>query len=179
MKTNPVIEQLPDDYLKLIGEIVTAWSLQEATLRGLVFRMLNLDHKRGRTAVRTPRASEMVDMLEELALIAGFTFDASSLEMLDDVERRRNQVAHSVWLMSPNGKPMIQNLQGKWPNSSTGKGVKKRISPEGIEIDPENLTDLVNAIRNLTANTLAVGRAIEKCLKSSPSEPTPANRSPG
>lgn len=167
MKTAPVIQRLPDEYLLLIGEIVTAWALQEVALRQIVFAMLDLDAKRGRTAVRSPRSKEVVDMISELALIDGFTVDMSGLSALNDVENRRNLVAHSIWLTSPNGIPMIQNLQGAWPKKGAIPRIKKRIQPEGIELTPDDLRDLLNAIRTITLNTNDVAQAISRRLASS------------
>lgn len=164
----PIIDRLPDEYLRLIGEVVTSWALLELALRRTTFAMLDLSEPEGRTAVRTPRAKEMVEMICELALIHGFAVEVGGLAGIDAIESRRNLVAHSVWLKSPSGLPMIQNVQGMWSKEVNRPRIKKRFQPEGIETKPHDLRGLVQDIRTLTLNTYDVAQAIAKRLASSP-----------
>lgn len=165
--TLPHLEKLPDEFLRAIGDISVAWSLQELALRRTIFAMLKLSEARGRTAVRTPRGREMVEMIQELALIDGFTVNTSGLKLIDQVESRRNLVVHGIWFDGGNGKVLLQDMQGSWPKTAKRPAFKKRILPAGVPITADDLIDLAAAIRTLTLNTYDVAQAIAKRLATS------------
>jgi len=160
-KTLPIAQTLPPEFLSLVGEIVVAWAIQELALRRTVFAMLDLSEAKGRIAVRTPRAKEMVEMIADIALTENFTIDLSGLSLLDELETRRNKVAHGIWFDAGNGKFLLQDLHGRM---TVEKGFKlsKRIAPAGVPITVTSLTDLLGAIRTVTLNTYTVAEAIAK-----------------
>lgn len=139
----PIVEKLPPAYLEAIGHIMTTWARLEYELRDLIFFILNIDAKRGRTAIRTPRPREIVEMAEELLLLDGIVeiakIDMVALKsLIDDLEFRRNVFAHNLWMSQPDGSFVVQNLQGSWPKAN-GRKLRKRIHPEG---KPTTVDDL-------------------------------------
>jgi hypothetical protein len=147
--TFPIVEQLPAEYLQGIGLIMTTWARLEYDLRDLTFFVLNIDHKRGRTAIRTPRAKEMLEMIDELLWLDGIkvkSVDMSKFQvMVDETESRRNILAHNIWFLTQDGKYVVQNMQGSWPKEN-GKKIKKRVQPEGKSTTTADLTHVVDRI---------------------------------
>jgi len=168
MATHPVIDRLPDQYLLLIGEIVTAWALLETELKKAVYMLLDVGPKQGRTAVRSPRAKEIAEMIQELVLIEKLSILSPEfkefISLLDELERRRNQLAHNIWLTGPAGEVIVQNLQGSWPKVSSDRHPKKRVDPEGIAIVPDHLIELRNAIRSAINQTRLLHGSIALAL---------------
>jgi hypothetical protein len=168
MAVHPVIEKLPDQYLLLIGEIVTAWALLETELNKAVYTLLDIGPKQGRTAVRTPRAKEIAEMVQELVLIERLPILSPKykefIALLDELERRRNQLAHNIWMAGPSGEIIVQNLQGSWPKLKADRHPKKRVDPEGIALTPDNLTDLRDAIRSSIAETRLLQASIANAI---------------
>lgn len=103
----------------------------------------------------------MVDMVAELALTEGFTVDLTSMAGIDEVEQRRNLVAHGIWYDGGNGRFLLQDLRGSWPKSGTTPKIRRRIIPAAAPITPDNLEDLSNAISALTQNVYAIARSIQ------------------
>lgn len=183
-KSLPIAESLPDDFYRAIGEVLFDWSLLELALRRIVYAMLDLSEARGRTAVRTPRAKEMVEMIGELALTEGFTVDLSGLDFVDTLESRRNLLAHGIWFLGADGKYLLRDLNGTWPREPKEPvRVKRRLIPAGIPMTADSIHDLVNSIRIATHNTYAVAQAIRARREASQQkrhEPTlpPSSRGP-
>jgi hypothetical protein len=150
MNVLPIVPRLPDGHLLLIGEVITTWALLEHELRLTVFLLLALDNKRGRLAVRSARAKETVDLIADLMHQSRVQSTTTRLDelakILDQLENRRNTLAHNIWLKDQDGVLHIQSLTDVWPQRD-GKRLKRRVMPAGIPISEDNLTDLVNAIR--------------------------------
>ena len=163
-----VIENPPTGYILAIGEIVTAWAIQEWELKRLVYMVLGIDDKRGRTSVRSPRASEMIQMIRELLQIEGVTIDSVDLNELESalgqLESHRNLFAHSIWLEGSDGSIAVQNLQGAWPAEKGWPKVKKRIYPEWTIVQEGDCLKLVHQIRKTTRYTRIAYQQIEEQL---------------
>jgi hypothetical protein len=171
MPVLPVVEKLPADYLLAIGEVVTTWARLEVELRSLTFSILGLTAQQGRTAVRTPRAKEMLLMIQELTQIQGLSITRVDMPrfvtFLELVENRRNLIAHSLWLQGANNTYVVQNLQGSWNKQEArkdGRHPKKRVDPEGVALKSSELLDLAENIREAIEATRIVGREIGEQL---------------
>jgi hypothetical protein len=143
----PIVAKLPSPFLEAIGHIMTTWARLEYDLRDLTFFILNVDPKRGRTAIRTPRPREILEMAEELLLLDGIEqiaiVDMSKLKsLIDELEFRRNVFAHNIWLSAPDGSFVVQNLQGSWPKDN-GRKLRKRMHPEGKATTVADLNHVV------------------------------------
>ena len=96
MPTFPLVDRLPDALLALVGEVVTAWAMQEHELRLIVFLLLSLDPKRGRLAVRSSRAKDTVDLIADLLHLDGIESKTTKLkefgELLEEIELLRARV---------------------------------------------------------------------------------------
>ena len=167
MAVLPIADRLPGPILTLVGEVVTAWAVQENELRRLVYLLLSLDPKRGRLAVRSARAKETIDLIADLMHLAGVTSKTTNLaeygKLLEEIENRRNSLAHNIWLQGPDGSFFLQTLTGVWPASRGGHRLKRRIDPAGTPVDEDSLRDLVATLRN----TIAQARVLHTELTAS------------
>jgi hypothetical protein len=170
-QTLPIVQRLPDDYLLLIGEVATAWAIQEYELKALAYLMLRIGPKRGRVAVRSPRPSEIVDMVGELMLIDGLKSTTIDLKKfathLDEIEVRRNTLVHNIWFKVED-RLLVQSLRGAWPTNSGAPKVTRRIEPAGIPIGIALIADLVSAIRGAIRATLELRADIARQLAALP-----------
>lgn len=161
MAVLPIVDKLPEGYTLLIGEAVTAWAVQEYELRLTVFTLLDLDPKRGRLAVRSARAKDTVEMVGDLLSLSDLASETIKLpelaKLLDEIETRRNTLAHNIWMRDPQGRLLVQSLTGVWPSSQGKAKVKRRVEPAGIPIAEADLRDLVAAIY-LTINQTRIFR---------------------
>jgi len=169
MKTLPIVDQLPDEHLVLIGELITAWAMQEHELRLTVYMLLGLDPKRGRVAVRSNRSKETVEMISDLMSLSGIASNTTNLrelgKRLDEIENRRNTLAHNIWVKDKQGVLFVQSLTGSWPEKTAHGKLKRRIQPAGIPIPLEGLRDLVSALRQMIYQTRILRGEIEAALK--------------
>lgn len=178
--TLAIVEKLPAEYLEAIGQIMTAWARFEYELRDLTFFVLNIDKKRGRTAIRTPRAKEMIEMIGELLWLDGIDIklvDMPQFQILvDEIESRRNVFAHNIWMKGEDGQYIVQNLQGSWPKEN-GKKVKKRVLPEGKSTTVQDLSHVADKILEAIQATSIVRQEISPqllALRQKSQPPTPA-----
>jgi hypothetical protein len=151
----PIVDRLPDPILGLVGEVVTAWAIQENELRRIVYLLLSVDPKRGRLAVKSTRAKDTVDLISDLMHLAGLTSKTTIIpeygKLLEEIENRRNSLAHNIWLQAPDGALLLQTLTGVWPANEGGYRRKRRIDPAGTPVDEESLRDLASTLRNTIA----------------------------
>lgn len=170
MPVAPIVDRLPDPLLALVGEIVTGWAVQEHELRLLVFLLLSLDPKRGRLAVKNLRAKDYVDLIADLMHLSDLKSKTTKLrelgEVLDEIENRRNAIAHNIWVRSEDGTLFLQSLTGTWPSKKGEFRRKRRIDPAGIPVAPANLEDLVSAMRKTTKQTRLLRQEVAAVLHS-------------
>jgi hypothetical protein len=178
MNVLPIVPRLPEGHLLLIGEVVTTWALLEHELRLTVFLLLGLDNKRGRLAVRSARAKETIELIADLMHQSKVQSKTTRLDelakILDELENRRNTLAHNIWLKDQDGVLHIQSLTGVWPQQD-GRRLKRRVLPAGIPITEDNLSDLVNATRGCIKAVLRLRSELKSLLESAvPPAPDPS-----
>ncbi len=168
MHTAPIVERLPEPLLQLVGEVVTAWAIQEHELRLLVLLLLALDPKRGRLAVRNARAKETVELVADLMHLGELESRTTKLkefgEVLEEIENRRNAISHNIWLRSEDGRLFLQSLSGTWPSRKGEFKRKRRIDPAGIPVEEANLTDLIQAIRQTIKQSKRLRQEVANAL---------------
>jgi hypothetical protein len=174
MKVLPIVDRLPNEHLVLIGEAITAWALQEHELRLTVFALLYLDPKRGRVAVRSTRSKDTVEMIGDLMSLSDLTSKTTNLrefgKLLDEIENRRNALAHNIWMRDDQDVLLVQSLAGVWPEKTTHGKLKRRVQPAGIPIPLESLRDLISALRQMIHQTRILRGEIEASLNARDSE---------
>lgn len=167
--------QLP--FYASIGELVFHWSRVENALVMAAKRMLDISIKEARIAMRDPRPHEILDMIEEIAIIhdeelGDQTQLADLRKRLDSGERNRNLLLHAVWL-TKDGRFYVQNVAGsaapppgRVTKPTRKKSIKRAIFPDKVEIDEAWLQDRIaeakaclEALAPLSDKTRALGFA--------------------
>jgi hypothetical protein len=179
MRTDPIVTDLPEEYTQAIGRMVVEWAYLEHSLRMTVYRLLDLDPKRGRIAVRDPRPNEFVKMISELMELAEI---ASSDDLFSDLpaalqeaENRRNTIIHGIWVLdSESGLLKVIRTSGNWRPDPLKPGVSRKMRPEGIPTTPADIDRTTDLIRKLVRLVGSLYEAIDKALTwpdKSPSQP--------
>lgn len=151
MNVYPILRELPNEYLAAIGLVCFEWAQQERTLMNITFGLLNVGPKHGRVAVRSPRATDQVAMIRQLMHLEKVRSEEVDLDRLSEtlgkLERYRDLVAHGIWLRGENDTVLLQDLSGNWRPDPKQPKVSRRITPQGVGIDPEGLQTLARLIR--------------------------------
>ena len=174
VKTVEVVQRLPDEYLLLVGEIITLWAYQEHMLRSLTYLMLGVGPKRGRIAVRSPRAADLVTMIGDLLLVDGVKLSVVDLKefanQLAFIERTRDMLAHNIWTKSDSGRLRIRKTSGKVLSKPGETKIPLRIEPAAVSVTLKNLQGVVSAIQTTIENTHCLLRDIEAQLATLPED---------
>ena len=168
MKKGTPIKGIPQEYASSVGDIVTRWSYIESTLRDTAYAILGIGPKEGRIAVREPRAKEYVLMLKELVELKKIKLSGDLKKLADSIEdfnRLRDWLAHSVWV-TMDDNVYLQVISGKWRPPKSHKSVSRRITPQGVLMRPEELTELIDLLKSLTASVESMRNQVKASLKS-------------
>lgn len=175
MQTFPVLIDLPKDYLIAIGRIVVTWSLIERQLANIVYMLLRVDKKRGRLAIRSPRAFEyitMIEQLSELDTIAVNRQDLSALKaLLEKVQKYRDLAIHGAWLRGADDHVYVQDISGNWRPGKAKTKVPRRVKPEAVEVSAEDLAGFADKMRTAALLIDRVHQETEAQLRASPRKP--------
>lgn len=156
MAVYKVRRRLPTAHCTQIGRIVTRWAFLEWQLKNVAYVLLNVGPKEGRLAVREPRATDYVTMLEDLIRVRGINVPFAFKKYKDFLEilvNHRDRLAHGIWLKHPGfNEPVLQLTKGKWnPDPQNPKRKTKRIiEPEGALIRLKELREFVPLIDQAT-----------------------------
>ena len=173
MATHPIRFRLPTNYSTEIGRIIQRWAFLEWRMRSIAYLLLDLDPKRGRIAVREPRCTDYLIMIEDLIKLRSIKFNTKDKrhknfkKKLVELQSFRNAIAHGVWLKhSATQKPVLQVVAGSYPPSPGKETVKARIEPQAVELDLENLKHIRTGIE---AAITTMGRVKIELAKQLPS----------
>lgn len=149
MAEYPTIEKLPVNYCRAIGRLVSRFAFLESLLRHLIYRLLGVDRKAGRIAVRNPRVRDSFIMITDLMSLQSFTA-ATDIKMLakecEKIEKFCDKVSHGVWVKhAKSGDPILQVTAGSFTEKQGGPSIKARIRPQALEITMEDFGNL-NAV---------------------------------
>ena len=137
---------LPPEYYTAIGQLVTRWAIIEFALVKLVCAALEIDLKEGRAAIRTPRAVEQIQMIENILLIKGAETDIDWTvvkEQLKEMEAFRNKLSHSVWVERPEvSNPVLLDHSAAYILDRPS-GRNMRINPLQVEVHLEQIEVLI------------------------------------
>jgi hypothetical protein len=125
----------------------------------------------GRIAVREPRMTDRISLVQELIdhLKVQVDFDFKSFKRnAADLAEKRDWLAHGIWVRhKPTGKVLLRVTKGKWETArQDGKaGESRRAYPQGANVTVEDLKVLRLAIEEMIRLsdilTTQVMRAVE------------------
>ena len=146
--------RLPVSYSTEIGRIITRWAFLEWRMRETAYLLLDIGPKEGRLAVREPRATDYLTMLEDLIRLKSLKTKINFKELrksLEATKSLRDGLAHGIWLKHGATKqPVLQIVSGSYPPTPGAQTVKARIDPQAVEIRLQSLKDITREIDNLT-----------------------------
>ena len=148
--TYPVRLRLPVSYSTEIGRIITRWAILEWRLRETAYLLLDLDPKLGRLAVREPRVTDYVTMIEDICRVTDIPVTTNfkdTRKLLTEYKGYRDAIAHGIWLKHSETKaPTLQVIAGSYPVETGGGKVKARIHPQAVAMDLPTLKQIRKAI---------------------------------
>lgn len=139
----PIIVDLPPDIAVSIGQIMAVWSFHDWKLQQIIYKLLDIDPKKGRVAAGQPRGAEVTKRIEELLMLHNINIDLAPIRKnISTLEQQRDMLGHGVWLRNPeNGDIYVQRTSGKWQPPGEIDGTSRRIKPEAVKIDVAYLED--------------------------------------
>lgn len=167
-KQLPIVTDIPDDYARSMGRILVQWSYVEWKLRQITYRLLDIDPKRGRVAVREPRVDEFVGMFLQLMRLNGIDLGTEFLAKLPndlrDAKIERDLVAHSVWLKADDGKLLVLKYSGNWKPDGHSSKITRRELPEGVEVTLDGLESIRAFMAGIADSLDAFYRDVDKAM---------------
>jgi len=134
-----------------IGRIITRHAILEWQLRQVCYRILDVQQKEGRVAVREPRIINYMTMIEDLLTIKEIDVSIDTKKFkksLNEFAFYRNALCHGVWIRDPKTKlPVLQFTSwelGFPPGMPPGR--KAKIDPKSAKIRLKFLRNLAKAI---------------------------------
>lgn len=161
---------LPDDFLREIGRLMVRWSYFENSVRHGIWEIMGVDERMGRIAARDPRIDDRLDMLLDLCFLRKIKVDEDRIRQLisraNEVLAMRDLLAHGAWIHSDGW--LVQSLSGKYPKDAISEHRKRRIAPEGINVDLEGLHTITEAAEMLIETIVEVRKEILAKLRQLP-----------
>ncbi len=133
---------------------------------------MGVDPKLGRIAVRDPRIDDRIEMIGDIAYLRKLQVDPKALDILEkranEVLRWRDLLAHGIWIPKDDGGWMLQNLSGLYPKDHEAEHRKRRINPEGINVDIDGLLSVADGTLHLIEAAIEIRQMIQAQLPPSP-----------
>ncbi len=171
MGTYPVRRRLPTKYSTEIGRIITRFAFLESQLRAMTYKLLMVNDKQGRLAVRAPRVVDHITMIQDLAALAKLELkvDWKKLKAFcREAESFRNRLAHGIWLKHSGVKtPILQDFSSAYTQGGSDISKKPRINPIAVRVSLDQLRHIANAIENLSDRILEIERRINSEMQKS------------
>jgi hypothetical protein len=99
--TGVAIYELPASFSREIGKIVVRWAYFEHCVQEMNWGVLNLSPAAGRIAIREPRVTDRLEMLQELIALRKGLWDEelykSILSRARLASAKRDLLAHGIW----------------------------------------------------------------------------------
>ena len=153
---------------------MTRWAFLEWRLKNVAYRLLGVNPKEGRVAIREPRAEDYLDMLQDLILIKSLKIEFDFKEfkrVINILEGHRNRLAHGVWIKHPSHRsPVLQLTKGKWQPDPTNPKIraKRVVEPEGVLIRLTELRQFAPLIDAAAKGVEQLEQAVALALEASP-----------
>jgi hypothetical protein len=168
---SPVVEKLPEDIAAGIGHIIARFTRLEDLLRTTTYVAMGIDPKRGRIAVREPRAEEQVTMIEDLLILLNIEPWPDIAQLKKHVaaaERDRDKFAHGLFVTNPKtGQLAVSVTRGSHNLGPHELRRTRKMLPEGQLFGREELDSItasiegaINAAHDLHRKVLHARRAL-------------------
>ncbi|MDP3224355.1 MAG: hypothetical protein Q8M96_14585, partial [Rubrivivax sp.] len=178
-----LLQELPPSILKWVGRVAFKLSILEFQIAQVVYALVGVDRRIGRLAVRSPRASEMIEMIHELAHVKSLKCEALATSVkprLEHVQMERDLLIHGLWVKDPRGLPAVISVNGPAPVQGAYKGRKRRIEPVSVTFSEAACKATLDEIEALTLEVDGYLRRVLQELGTSPEKlrapPLPALR---
>jgi hypothetical protein len=158
---------LPAAFSREIGRIIIKFAYLEWYLKRVPIALLNISLAQGYVAVRSPRMSDLIDMIIDLEKIGPTRLPPEMLAKLKadlpEIERRRDRIAHGGWAQEE-GRCYLAVTAGNWPKYSakhvpTGK---RKITPEMVEVPLSELRLQVDDLDAAIQFARKIGDVLER-----------------
>ena len=120
--TFPTRYRLPVAYSTEIGRIMTRWAFIEWQLEQITYRVVGVEQKMGRLAIKEPRVDAHVAMIADVMKLQKITVSTDLTQLskgLVELKNFRDAIAHGIWIKHPSTKlPVLQYTKGKWSIAS-------------------------------------------------------------
>lgn len=147
------LETLPPGYSKFLGDVIARWAIVEHVMTSCVRLNVRVPRQVADIAVREPRASDRIDMINELMQVRNITTTVDMGRLRTDVvvaEGQRNVLAHSVWcILEGTDQVFLVRSSASWRPPGIGSRVSRRMVPEAI---PWGLTNFQPVFKALSAS---------------------------
>jgi hypothetical protein len=177
MREVPVTTDLPAALFREIGRVIVAYAKLEHRLSAMLYVLLGVDPKRGRLAVREPRATDRVEVIRDLIQVGKIDV-ATDMKLLadavDQAQRERDQLAHGIWLHDPVTKATWLRLtKGSWQPIKGQRGKTKRVvMPQSIRFDVPECRELRKLISETATMITLLGNEVDSALAASRKKPS-------
>ncbi len=159
MPAYPIRYRLPVSYSTEIGRIITRWAFLEYRLKETTYMLLDVDPKIGRIAIREPRTTGYIDMIQDLMALESLTttVDLKKLrKTLEEIQIFRDKLAHGIWAKHDTTKlPVLQVTKVSYALKPGDQKTKARIEPLALLV---RLTDLKASRRNIEHTTVTINK---------------------
>ena len=145
-------DELSDELCQEIGRVVIKHAFLESVLQHIIYDLVDVDDAIGRLALRDPRTSDKLKLIEELCQYKQIALDTQMLKLLrSDLPKLaslRDTLAHGAFYEDPeHDRILIRDVRGSWQPPGMVKGkVSKRMHPSGPYIESEAVSDIADVI---------------------------------
>jgi hypothetical protein len=166
--------EIPADICREIGRIMVRWAYFEQSVRRTIWGLMDVDERMGRLAVRDPRIDDRIEMIPDLAYLRGVKIDEARIKKLvinaREILKYRDLLAHGIWVRHK-GKWFLQMIGGNNPADFVSVHRKRRISPEALEVQINNLRACTEAIEAFIEIIGEIREELREKLQGSPQAP--------
>lgn len=171
MAVYPVLERLPQRHRAELGHIIMRWAYLEWRLRQINYALLGIDPKEGRLAVREPRATDYLTMIQDLAELKRLPLRVDWKKLrkhLGELANHRDRLAHGIWLKIPGHRvPCLQLTKGTWQPQGGGPTYKAKADPVSVPVNVGDLQSVATAINSIIDYLGQVEGAVRSLLQAS------------
>jgi hypothetical protein len=146
----PTIHCVPASYAREIGRVVVSFARLEWVIDRTLYLIIGVDDNLGRLTVKDQDGAEQFKLLIRLLRLKeiGVKGDLQSIRAsIRQCQSQRNDLAHSVWVRSPQtNNIMICLFRGEWSKDDEVEERSRKLNPEGRAYPIEEAVSLVNLI---------------------------------
>jgi hypothetical protein len=163
---------LPPSLYRDIGRITFKFSALEYQLNQLVYALAGVDREIGRLAIRSPRAEELIELINDLVDARGMNvgrIDSQLKTEVGDAQANRDLLAHGVWVKSAEtGELRIVTMRGKFPVPGAVRGRSRSHNPVTVDFNSSHAAAITASIEQSTQKIDLYFRSVLSELGASP-----------